>query len=179
MNFMKLQGNLINACPWELPQAVREKKIPPVISVNTGCCSHQAITLQLPRGWTLRELRIETGCPLSSSQPLQPPQWATPRVRTRKHRRMVPGSRGARQRDDFSKSLTFPFVEKHSIPWDVFFSLNNSDLVIFPLPGLCCENSILAPPLPIWSSSVELYERLHAGLKFSVLSVKESMILNL
>ena len=39
--------------------------------------SHRAITLQLPRRWTLRELGIKTGCPLSSSQPPQPPQWGT------------------------------------------------------------------------------------------------------
>ena len=43
------------------------------ISVQKRCCSRQAITLRPPQRWALRELRIETGCPPSSHQPLQPP----------------------------------------------------------------------------------------------------------
>ena len=40
--------------------------------VNKGYCSHQAITLQPPQQWALRELTMETGCPLSNHQTLQP-----------------------------------------------------------------------------------------------------------
>ena len=39
-----------------------EWKILAVISVNKGCCSHQAITSQPPWQWVLRELKMDTGC---------------------------------------------------------------------------------------------------------------------
>ena len=56
------------------------------ISVNKGCCSHQVITLKLPRRWALRPEGTQdgdkwaAGCPLpspSSSQLLQPSQICT------------------------------------------------------------------------------------------------------
>ena len=48
------------------------------ISVHKGCCSHQAVTLQPPGRWALRELRMETGCLPSSSQPLKPTPNSVP-----------------------------------------------------------------------------------------------------
>ena len=53
-------------------------KMLPAISVNKGCHSHQATTLQPLWQWALRELRIETGCPPSSGQLLQPPLMVHP-----------------------------------------------------------------------------------------------------
>ena len=156
MNFMKLQGNLTNACPWEFPTGCQrgKKKKNPTCHISKHrmlqSSSHHAITLQLPRRWTLRELRIETGCPVFSSQPLLPPRWGTQRVRTRKHRILVPEGWGAHQMDDFSKPLHLPICREvlNSLTWDVLFSLINSDLVIFPLPGLCCKNSYISWLLP-------------------------------
>ena len=52
--------------PW--PQYSYALKILPSLSVNKACLSHQAITLQPPWWWALRELRMERGCPPSSSQ---------------------------------------------------------------------------------------------------------------
>ena len=50
----------------------------------------------------------------------------------------------------------------------VFFSSNH---LIFPLPDFCCNNS-LHPGSPFQSSSSELSEKPHPGLKSSVLSTK-------
>ena len=52
------------------------KKMLPAVSVNKGCCSCQPITFQPRWQWALRELTVETGCPPSSHQPLQPPLTA-------------------------------------------------------------------------------------------------------
>ena len=81
-------------------------KMLPAISVNKGCCSHQAITIQPPGRWALRELRMETGCPPSSHQPLQhsrTQRCTLRRLRMRKYRILAPDSWGAYQRNDFSE----------------------------------------------------------------------------
>ena len=62
----------------ELRALYMRNKILPAISENKGCCSHWAVTLQLPKWWALRELRMETnrGFPLpspSGSQSQKPP----------------------------------------------------------------------------------------------------------
>ena len=54
------------------------KKMLPAVSVNKGCCSRQPITFQPRWQWALRELTVETGCPPSSHQPLQPPLTVRP-----------------------------------------------------------------------------------------------------
>ena len=68
----------------------------------------------------------------------------------------------------------------NSLTWDIWFSLIDSNLLKYRLPGLCCKKLlyILSPPLPLWSSLSELFERLCPGLKSSVLSTKENIILN-
>ena len=129
------------------------KKLLPAISVNEGCWSHQAITLQPPRRWVLRELRMKTGCLPPSSQPLQPPRNSTlRRLRMRKHRIQAPDSWGAYRRNDFSELwlLHLPTHSKmlNSLTWDIWFSLINSNLLIFPLPGHCCKNSCISWLLP-------------------------------
>ena len=130
------------------------EKVSPAISVNKGCCSHQAIALQPPGRWALRELRMETGCRPSSPQPLQllptsfypPPRWCTPRtLRMGKHRTLAPESWGADQRNDSSEPrlLHLPIHRKvlNSLTWDFWFSLINSNLLMFWPPGLCCKTS--------------------------------------
>ena len=143
----------------------------PAISVNIGCCSHHVITLQLPQMWPLRELRIETGCPPSSHQPLQPPPTVHPEE-TQDGKTQDSGPRELRCiSKEWFQWAHLPIHRKalNSLTWDVSFSLINSNLLKFPIPGLCCNNSyiILAPPWPLWSRPSELTERLHSRLKSS------------
>ena len=148
----------INCCLlYPVMTSVSEKMLP-AISVNKWCCSHQAITLQLPRRWALRELRMETGCPPSSSQLLQPPWWCTlRRLRMKKHRILSPESWGAHQRNDFSEPrlLHLPIRRKalNSLTCDVWFSLINGNLLMFRLPGLCSKNSCVSwfPTCLFWA----------------------------
>ena len=100
-----------------------EWKMLPVTSVKKGCCSHQAITLQLPPVVTSKELRMG------------------------KNRTLALDSWGAYQRSDFSEPrlLHLPIHWKvlNSLTWDIRFSL----------PGIfCCSNYLVfvAKLLYIW-----------------------------
>ena len=76
-----------------LQEKVSMKNILPAISRNKGCRSHQAVTLQLPWWWALKELRKETECPPSSSHLLLPPPWCTlRRLGMRRQRILAPES---------------------------------------------------------------------------------------
>ena len=149
----------------------------PAISVNKGCCSHQAITLQLPQWWA--EPRIEIGCLPSRHQPLRPPpplqRCTLRRLRMRKHRILAPDSWGAHQRNDFSEPrlLHLPIHRKvlSSLTWDVRFSFINSNLLMFRLPGLCCKNSSISWLLPDLFGTISQRGYI-PGFKFSVLSAK-------
>ena len=99
------------------PKGLCELKMPPAISVNKGCCSHQAVTLQLPPTVS-PEGTQDRGkiCPPSSSQLLQPPPTMHPEeTQDEKHRILAPDSWGAYQRNDFSEPriCIFPYMEKH------------------------------------------------------------------
>ena len=118
---------------------VSMKKMLPVRSVNKGCCSHQAITLQLPQRWTLRELRIETRCP---------PRCTLRGFRVRKHQILALQSWGAYQWNDFNEPrlLHLPIHRKalNCLTWDIWFSFMNSKLSMFWPPGLCGRNSYIS-----------------------------------
>ena len=158
------------------------KQIFLVISVNKECClQYQAITLQLTRRWTLRELRIETGCCYWATSHYSQPKWCTPRrLRMGKHKILAPEScvhiKGAESMSpDF---CIFPHIKKAltSVTWDIWFSLTEifwSSYLVF-----VAKSSYISwlPPYPP-SNLSELSERLHSGLKSSVLSTK--IILNL
>ena len=110
-------------------------KVLPATSVNKGCCSHQA-SRHCSRPWlcTLRGFRMER------SRTLALESW------------------GAYQRKDFSEPrlLHLPIHRKvlNSLTWDVWFSLINSNLLMFWLLGFCCKKLLYipAPPFPLWSS---------------------------
>ena len=103
--------------------------------------------------WTVspRELRIETGCPPSST---------LRKLRMRKHRMLAPDTWGAYQRNDFSEPRLFhlPIYRKvlNSLTWDIWFSLINRNLLMFLLPGLCCKNSCISWLSPLASSEQPL-----------------------
>ena len=95
------------------------------ISVNEGCCSHQASShRQMPGLSTLRGPRM------AESRMLAPDSW------------------GANQRDDFNEPslLDPPILRKalNSLTWCLafFFFLIKSSLLMFWLLGFCCKTSI-------------------------------------
>ena len=59
---------------------------------------------------------------------------------------------GAYQRNDFNEPwlLQIPIPRRglNSLNWDIWFSLINSDLLMFQLPDLCSKNSYVPWPLP-------------------------------
>ena len=63
-----------------------------------------------------------------------------------KHRILALDSQGAHQRNDFSepRPLHLPIHRKalNSLTWDIWFSLINSNLLMFWLPGLHCKTPI-------------------------------------
>ena len=73
-------------------------------------------------------------------------------LRMRKHRTVAPDSWGADQRNDFNEPrlLHLPIRRKalNSLTGDVWFSLINSNLLMFWLPGVCWKNSYVSslPP---------------------------------
>ena len=90
-----------------------------------------------------------------------------------KNRTLALDSWGANQRNDFSEPrlLHLPIHRKalDSLTWDVWFSLINSNLLMFQLPGFFLQKllCVLAPPLPLQSSPFERSERLPPGLESS------------
>ena len=74
------------------------------------------------------------------------------RLRMGKHRILAPDIWGAHQRNDFSEPslLHLPIHRKtlNSWTWDVWFSLINSNLLKFQVPGLCCKDSYMPWLLP-------------------------------
>ena len=128
-------------------------------------------------GW---EQAVQMGCVPSSRQTQQPNPWRCTlrRLKMRMHRILAPGSWGAYQRNDFNEPwllhLSIHRKALNSLTWDVWFSLINSNLLMFRLPCLLLQKLlyILAPPLPLQSNLSELSEMLCPGLKSSVLSTK-------
>jgi len=113
---------------------------------------------------------METGYPPSSSQLLQP---ALRRLGMRKHRIRTPDGWGAYQRNDFSdpRLLHLPIHRKalNSLTWHNWFSLINSNHLMFWPPGLCYKNSYVhwLLTLPPWSSPSKISESLSPGLRYS------------
>ena len=124
--------------------------------------------LQPLRWWTLRELRIETknARHLAVSCYSHPQGCTLRRPRMRKHRILAPDSWGAFQRNRFNQPrlclLVYRKVMLVSLIWDVWFSLVNSNLLIFRLPGHSCNNSYIPWLLPtscLFKTVSQLYLR--------------------
>ena len=86
------------------------------------------------------------------------------RLRMRKHRILAPDSWGAYQRNDFSEPrlLHLPIHSKvlNSLTWDIWFSLINSNLLIFWFSGLCCKNSYISClPSSLFGAVLQSYLR--------------------
>ena len=81
-----------------------------------------------------------------------PQQCTLRRLKMRKQRILAPDSWGAYQRNDFiePRILNLPIHRKalNSLTWDVWFSLINSNLLKFQVPGLCCKDSYMPWLLP-------------------------------
>ena len=90
----------------------------------------------------------QTSCSLPSLQPLQSlPTVHIEGIQDGEKQDMTPESWGAFQRNDFSEPslLHLPTHRKvlNSLTWGIWFSLINSNLLMFRLPGLCCKNSYI------------------------------------
>ena len=96
----------------------------PAMSGNKGGCSHQANILQPVWPGALRRLRIKTN----------------------KNRIPASDSWDVYQRNDFSKPrllyLAICRKQLNSLTWYTWFSLINSSILMFRIPGLCCKNTI-------------------------------------
>ena len=124
-----------------------EWNIFPAISINKGCCSHQAITLQ-PCGWlTLSELRLET-IGLLTSKPsvtaITPKWWTLRGFRMEKARVLAPDSRGAYEINDFSEPRLFYPPMPRQVPtyltWDIcFFFFFFNEKYSFDVPMWGCR----------------------------------------
>ena len=81
------------------------------------------------------------------------PWWyALTGLRTGVPRVLALGSWGAQQSNDFSEPRLLHLLTLrkalHSLTWDNWFSLFNSNLLMFCLPGLCCKTPCLSWLLP-------------------------------
>ena len=137
------------------------------IFLNKGCCSHQTATLQPPAPWALRDLGIETGCRPFSSQLLQP-LWR--RLRMKKPRILAPDSWCAYQRNNFiePRPLPFPIYRKmlNSFTWDIWFSLVNSNFLMFWLPDYCCKTSYVSRLLPFVFRAIRAVKSLNPAMSW-------------
>ena len=131
------------------------KEILPAILVNNRCGSHQAIIFQRCQQWALGGLGMETWCP-PSNQTLQPlPDVPLGKPQMRNHRTLAPESWEVHMEAMISASPDVSiFSYRDSPTWDVWFSLINSNLFIFWLPGLCCKNPCAPWILPCLSEAV-------------------------
>ena len=131
--------NKVKDCGW---------KAPPVVSVNKGRCSpsslHITITPTVNPEGTQDEKRVSTWS-ISHLQPLPPHPGVRLRRQDEKAVILAPDSWGPYQRSDFRapRLLYLPIPRKalNSLIWDVWFSLINSDLLMFCLSGLYCKTS--------------------------------------
>ena len=157
----------------------------PAISVNKGYCSIKPSHYSLPDGepWGNSGWKQDV-CHLAVNCCRHPPWCALRRLRMRKRRTLAPDSWGAYQRNYFSEPrfLHLPICRKvlNTLTWDIWFSLINNNLLMFWLPGLCCKSFYIFcfPSLLLQSSLSVLSEMQCPGLKSSVLSAKENIILN-
>lgn len=140
--------NKVKDCGW---------KVPPVVSVNKGRCSpsslHITITPTVNPEGTQDGKRVSTWN-ISHLQPLPLHPGVHLRRQDEKAVILAPDSWGPYQRSDFRapRLLYLPILGKalNSLIWDVWFSLINSDLLMFCLSGLCCKTSIY-PGSPLTS----------------------------
>ena len=98
------------------------------------------------RWWALGELRMEAGCLPFSSQLLQQPPVVDCEETYEKPRILAPDKRGIYQRNDFSGPRFFhlPIYRKalNSLPWNICFSLSNSNLLMgFPCSSVGNESA--------------------------------------
>ena len=145
-------------CP-ELPLTAKDSlfhshfewKVLPAKSVNKGCCSLQANTLQPPHIWALREFRLEPGCLPSSHQTLKPhPKEASWRDSRWERTRHWPKRAEVHSNFREPRLLHLSIYRKvlNSLTWDIWFSLINSNRLMFQLSGLCFKNSYISWLLP-------------------------------
>lgn len=130
---------------------------------SKGCCGHQAISHFRHPDSERRELGMGTGSsPAAAAPPAAPPAGAqVGENRTR------PRQPGAHQRSDFNepRPLHLPTSTKvlNSLTCDIRFSLINSHLLMFRLPGPCGTTPV--PPgssqapsgkfrTPIWQAAI-------------------------
>ena len=71
----------------------------------------------------------------------------------------------AYQRNDFSEPRLrhLPIQRKalNSLPWDIWFSFINNNLLTFWLPGLCCKTPINPPPLTFFLGDMKVHQTKH------------------
>ena len=131
------------------------------ISVNKGCCSHQAITLQPPLPNTVSP--EETGCKENAhhqvvrhSSHLQ--RCTLRRLRMGKHRILATDSWCSYKRNGSREPrvLHLPIYWKvlNFSTWSVWFSLINRSLSIFWLLHPCCKNSSVSWFLPYFRTAL-------------------------
>ena len=105
--------------------------------------------------WAPRELRKTNTCHLVAIR-LQPLRMASAEelARVWKHRILGPDRQGAYQGNNFSEPrlLHLPVHRKtpSSLPWFIWFSLINNNLLLFRLLAFCCKTFIStgsSPPL--------------------------------
>ena len=136
--------------------------------VKKGCCSQQLLKLLLivspedGNNGIIRHLATSCCAPWGDSG------W-------KKHRIQVPGGWDAYQRSDSSEPRLLHLLlygrVLNSLTWDIWFSLINSNLLMFQLPGLCCKNSYISwLPSCLFGAVSKSY--LKSKLKSSVLTTK-------
>ena len=91
---------------------------------------------------------------------------------------LAPDSWGAYQRNDFNEPrlLHLPVHRKvlNSLTWYVWFSLINSNLLIFLLPGLCCKNACIS-----WLPCLSLQSNPSEHLRGCVLGLSPQNVLQI
>ena len=140
-------------------------KVLPAISANKGCCSHQAISHYTPPKLSLRELKMETNRlhakpSATAAIPNSAPWGDSRRGRTgywpqrvelyiKGMISMILGNHWEGGKNHMGRFFHIPIRKAlNSLSWDTWFSLINSNLLKFWLPGLCCKNCYISWPLP-------------------------------
>ena len=146
--------------------------------------SHHHIPAPRRRG--LRALEMETNrlpaCWQALSHCCSPTSVDPEGTRDERTQDAGPRELRCRSKDGFSKPrllhLSLGRKALNSLTWDIQFSLINSNLLMFQLPGLVAKPPVYPSPPPVASSEPQSPERLCPRLTSSVLSTKYNIILN-